>query len=81
MLVGQLSERLQVRHHTAVALTNRLVLRGLVTKRRSRTDRRQVHVQLNPAGRRLIAALAAPHREALRGYSSEIMTALRHLQE
>jgi DNA-binding MarR family transcriptional regulator len=79
--VGQLSELLQVRHHTAVALTNRLVARGLVTKKRSSIDRREVYVRLNSHGRRLLRAVAGAHHDALRAHSSEMITALRHVQK
>ena len=79
--VGQLSERLQVRHHTTVALTNRLVARGLVSKKRSGVDRRQVYVQLNPAGRRVLAETATVHRDAIREYSVEMIAALTRLQK
>ena len=81
LLVGELSERLQVRHHTTVALTNKLVERGFVTKRRGRGDRRQVNVKLTARGETLLERLAAPHRQALCGHSPEIMAALEVLQK
>ena len=81
LLVGQLSERLQVRHHSTVALTNKMVARGLVTKERSSTDRRRVAIRLTQAGREALEAMAVVHREALRLYTPEIMTALRHLEK
>ena len=81
MLVGQLSERLQVRHHTTVALTNKLARAGLVTKQRSESDRRHVYVQLTPAGDELIDQLALMHRNILREHSSEMMAALNHLRK
>lgn len=81
MLVGQLSERLQVRHHTTVALTNKLVARNLVTKKRSATDRRQVYVQLTAAGDALLEAVASVHRKAIRVHSTELIAVLRQLQK
>src|SRR5712691_12696999 len=39
--VGELSERLQVKHHTAVSLLDKLVLRKLVARQRANDDRRQ----------------------------------------
>ena len=81
MLVGQLSERLQVRHHTTVALTNKLAGRGFVTKRRSESDRRQVYVQLTSAGDELIEQLVQMHRDVLRGQCSGMIMALNHLQK
>ena len=81
MQVGQLSERLQVRHHTTVALTNKLMERGLVSKRRAPRDRRQVHVRLTAAGTQLIDRLAAQHRREMGIRSGEMIGALRHLRD
>jgi DNA-binding MarR family transcriptional regulator len=80
MQVGQLSERLQVRHHTTVALTNKLMERGLVSKRRARDDRRHVYVRLTAAGTQLIDRLAAHHRREISARSGEIIEALRRLR-
>src|SRR4029079_6137958 len=80
MQVGQLSERLQVRHHTTVALTNKLVDRGLVSKRRAPNDRRQVYVRLTARGIQLIDRLAAQHRREMGVRSPEMIGALRHLR-
>jgi DNA-binding MarR family transcriptional regulator len=81
LLVGQVSERLQVKPHTAVALTDKLVARGLVTKERAEQDRRQVYVKLTPSGQTLLEALAAVHRDEIRRHAPEMIEALRHLQK
>ena len=81
MLVGQLSERLQVRHHTTVALTKKLAGIGLITKQRSESDRRQVYVQLTPAGDKLIQQLALMHSHVLREQRSKLIVALNHLRK
>src|SRR5215467_12307642 len=44
--VGELAERLQLRHHSAVELLDRLVDLKLVARSPSTTDRRRVHVQV-----------------------------------
>ena|SRR5438128_1613550 len=80
LMVGELSERLQVKHHTAVSLTDKLVARKLVTKRRGRSDRRQVYVKLTGAGSKLLTWLAAVHREEIRVRSSEMIDSLKRLQ-
>src|SRR5947209_17244653 len=54
LLLGELSERLQVKHHTAVSLTDKLVSRQLVTRTRGVTDRRHVYVKLTAAGSALV---------------------------
>jgi DNA-binding MarR family transcriptional regulator len=81
MQVGQLSERLQVRHHTTVALTNKLMDRGLVSKRRALDDRRQVYVRLTAAGVQLIDRLAAQHRREIAVRSREMIAPLRRLRD
>ena len=81
LTVGQLSERVQVKHHTAVSLTDKLAARKLITKRRGRSDRRCVYVKLTSAGSRLLESLAAHHRRELRTHAPEIIKALRKLKE
>ncbi len=64
--VGELAERLQVRHHSAVGLVDRLCTQGLVERKTGQEDRRQVHVLLTTGGMRLLARLADLHRAQLR---------------
>jgi DNA-binding MarR family transcriptional regulator len=78
--VGELSERLQVRHHSTVALTNKLVTRGLVSKERTSADRRQVFVQLTKKGTNLLSSVVRAHRKALRARSPEMIKALSLLR-
>ncbi|HKP92978.1 MAG TPA: MarR family transcriptional regulator [Chthoniobacterales bacterium] len=80
LTIGELSERLQVKHHTAVALVAKLVGRGLVDRQSGASDRRQVFLRLNPAGKTLLAKVAAIHRQELRVRSPELMEALSRLQ-
>jgi DNA-binding MarR family transcriptional regulator len=80
LLVGELSERLQVKHHTAVSLTDKLVAQKLATRRRGRSDRRQVYVKLTGAGSKLLTSLAAVHRKEMRVRSSEMIDPLKRLQ-
>jgi DNA-binding MarR family transcriptional regulator len=56
--VGMLAERLHIKHHSAVELVDRLCARKLVARRRSRDDRRQVIVEMRPAGRAVLERLA-----------------------
>jgi DNA-binding MarR family transcriptional regulator len=64
--VGELAERLQAQHHGVVALVSRCEALGLVKRKTSETDRRQVEVHLEPAGVTLLARLAALHRAELK---------------
>jgi len=56
--VGLLAQRLRIRHHSAVELVDRLAERRLVRRRRAASDRRQVLVELRPAGRSVLRRLA-----------------------
>lgn len=81
LTVGELSERVQVKHHTAVSLTDKLAARKLVSKKRSTPDRRYVCVKLTPAGSKLLASLAAGHRREIRKHAAEMIKSLRQLQK
>jgi len=77
--VGTLAERLQLRHHTVVALVNRLVTRGLVARQRTPSDRRQVVVKLRPAGEAVLKKLALYSIEELRTEGPALVVALTRL--
>lgn len=64
--ISELAERLQAQHHGVVALVMRCESIGLVVKRPSREDRRQVRVSLAPKGERKLQRLAQLHRAELR---------------
>ena len=78
--VGELSERLQVKHHTAVSNLDKLVTRKLVVRQRASDDRRHVNIKLTKLGNSVLARLAEIHRREIRHRSSEMMGALRRLQ-
>lgn len=73
--VGELAERLQVRHHGAVALLGRCEKAGLAERRRSLTDRRQMEVHLLPKGEAILARLAARHEAELRSLQGTFQVA------
>ena len=77
--VRELSDRLQIRHHSAVGLIDRLVSEKLVTRGSSPEDRRRVHVRLTPRGEKMLEGLAAAHREQLRRIGPEISSLLQRL--
>ncbi|HET9106541.1 MAG TPA: MarR family transcriptional regulator [Steroidobacteraceae bacterium] len=64
--VGDLAERLYIRHHSAVGLVDRLVQSGYLVRRTDMEDRRRAVLSLTPAGEKALAALSAVHREELR---------------
>jgi DNA-binding MarR family transcriptional regulator len=79
--ISQLSERLQVRHHSAVSIVDRLAERKLVTREAAATDRRRRHVQLTAKGEKLIEELAIVHRKEIRMRSAELIKVLERLQK
>jgi DNA-binding MarR family transcriptional regulator len=64
--VGELAERLQSQPHGVVALITRCERRGLVFRRPSERDAREVEVRLLKKGERLLVRLASLHRAELR---------------
>ena len=81
MSIIALSDRLQVRHHTAVACVNKLEKSKLITRQSATHDRREVHLKLTPRGTTLITRLASIHRVAMRERSPEMIAALQRLAE
>jgi DNA-binding MarR family transcriptional regulator len=59
--ISVLAERMQLQHHSAVELIDRLALRGFVRRYRSRTDRRQVFVRLTESGEEVLRKLSLHH--------------------
>ncbi len=78
--ISQLSERLQVRHHSAVNIVDRLVERKLITREAVRSDRRRRFLELTPQGDKLIEELAFGHRQEIRGRSGQLIEALERLR-
>jgi len=74
--IGALAERLQIEPHSAVELVNRLERRGLIRRRRSMADRREVLVQLTARGERLLRKLSEPHHAELRSTGPRLLRAL-----
>jgi DNA-binding MarR family transcriptional regulator len=77
--VGELAERLQLRHHSAVGLVDRLVAEKLVVRLPSSEDRRQVLIQLASSGEKILGKLASVHHEQLRRIGPEISQLLERL--
>jgi DNA-binding MarR family transcriptional regulator len=77
--VGAVAERLQLRHNSAVELTQRSIERGLVERRASETDRREVLLRITPRGERLLRRLSLAHRTELRSTGPILARALAEL--
>ncbi len=81
LTLGELAERLQIRHHSAVGLADRLVAQGLVVRQPSRTDRRQVYVTLSRKGLDILERLSTAHKEELSRMGPELQRLLRHFSQ
>jgi DNA-binding MarR family transcriptional regulator len=75
--IGNLAERLQLRHHSAVELIDRLEARGLVRRQRSEKDRRVVQIGITPRGERVLRELSLHHQNLLRKAGPVLVRALR----
>jgi DNA-binding MarR family transcriptional regulator len=64
--IGELAERLQIAHHSAVGLVERGVAQKLFLKRIGTEDARQVYITVTARGRTILDRLAAAHQEERR---------------
>lgn len=74
--IRAISERLCVRHHTTVALVDKLEAHGLLQRERSQEDRREVMLRLTPQGSAKLLALSVLHKDQLRAVGAHMLTAL-----
>ena len=77
--IGYLADRLQVRHHTAVELIDRMVSHGLVSRSQNDRDRRQVIVSLTGYGDRILRKLSADHIRELRENGPALVAVLESI--
>ena len=77
--VGELAERLQILHHSAVGLADRLVADQLIVRKPSKEDRRQVLLSLTARGESILEKLSAAHQEQLRRIGPQINEILERL--
>jgi DNA-binding MarR family transcriptional regulator len=77
--IGAIAERLCVQHHTAVALVDKLEMRGLILRERSEADRREVLLRVTYAGEALLRALSALHRLQLETVGPNMVRSLERV--
>jgi DNA-binding MarR family transcriptional regulator len=78
--VGELAERLFIRHHSAVGLVDRLIALGHVRRTTDAGDRRRVNLSLTRRGDAVLARLSAAHRDELGHIGPDIGTLLARLR-
>lgn len=77
--IGELAERLQIKHHSAVGLVDRLEKEGWVKRLASPDDARKVLIVVTARGLRLLATLSSAHRQELRRIGPSFRAALDRL--
>jgi DNA-binding MarR family transcriptional regulator len=75
--IGELAERLQIEHHSAVELVNRLASGGYIERHRGEEDRREVLLALTPKGEKVLRQLSLHHRRELRSQGPALVAALK----
>ena len=81
LTIGDLAGALQIKHHSAVGLVDRLVEQGLAARVPAPSDRRQVLVMLTSRGVDLLSDLTSAHRHELKRVGPELRTLLTRLTE
>ncbi len=77
--IGHLAGRLKIRHNTAVELSQRLELAGLISRETNPGDRRSVLLRLTPEGETKLERLSLIHRAELKELSPRIMALFQSL--
>lgn len=75
--IGELAEQLQVAHHSAVGLVDRMEALRLVRRTKPPEDRRRVHVHLSPKGLAILEKLYRAHRTELKTIGPKLVTLLQ----
>jgi len=74
--IRTLAERLQIRHHSAVELVDRMERKGFFRRERSKTDRRRVLVHTTPRGEKILSRLVRHRIAELRVTGPALVRAL-----
>jgi DNA-binding MarR family transcriptional regulator len=74
--IGVLSERLQIQHHSAVELADRLEAKGLIRRSRTQEDRRAVMLTLTARGEKLLGDVTLPHLKELKTAGRKLLHTL-----
>ncbi len=79
--IGELAERLQIRHHSAVGLADRLEAEKLIKRVPGADDRRKVYISLTGHGQSMIEKLSALHHEQLVRLTPQLRSLLTRVEE
>jgi DNA-binding MarR family transcriptional regulator len=76
-LIGELAQRMLLEHHSVVGLVSRCEAAGLVKRKRSLEDARQVEVHLTAKGDRAVNSIASAQSDELEALYAYVKTAVR----
>ena len=79
--IVELAEQLQIHHHSAVELVNRLENKGLVKRERGKKDRCEVLVIITPAGEATIGELVSIHIAEVATRGPVLLNALQRVMD
>jgi|SRR5580692_5423174 DNA-binding MarR family transcriptional regulator len=77
--IREIAQQMQIQHHSAVELINRLEAGGYVRREKAVDDRREVLLVLTPKGEKVLAELALHHHEQLQEAAPRLVGALRRV--
>lgn len=77
--IGDLAQRLGIRHHSTVGLVDRLASRGYLARREDPRDRRRIILSLTASGEQALAGLSAAHRQELQRVAPVLESLLARL--
>src|SRR5271170_1403391 len=75
--IGELADRMQIQHHSAVELVNRLAAGGYVRRHRGGKDRREVLVSLTSKGEKVLRELSLHHKAEIRTRGPALVATLK----
>lgn len=79
--VGELAERLQIKHNSAVGLINRLEAENLIDRSPALNDRRQVFISVTEYGLSILERLSNTHRGELQRLSPQLRLLLEQIDK
>jgi DNA-binding MarR family transcriptional regulator len=77
--IAYVAERLQIQHHSAVELVDRLARKNLIVRSRGNDDHREVYVQLTSRGERVLDELTRFTRAELRSAAPALVKTLQKI--
>ena len=79
--IGELAQRLSLKHHSVVGLVDRLMAHDLIHRRHDEEDRRKVVVALTPKAEEMLLGLSLAHRAELRRLAPLLQGLLEKLDQ